>query len=364
MGARTVIAALLGLSLAPGMTSCTGAEESEGPMRVVVLGDSLTHGSSGDWTWRYFLHQQLLAGGADVEFVGGRTGVADDPPDEWGESKTPEDAIAYADSNFDSDHHSVWGDSVTLGTSTPSAVMAQHDPDVVVYALGWNDLTWLRVDPQQLLSEVQAQVVEFRAANPSVRIVIAQAMVDVAHWSQFPVAEYNRLLLQSAPSWSTAESPVAVATVPADLQAVGKGEERDTWDGAHPDTSGQVKIASQVADALAEVGVGSGHDPSLVVPTEGLRSSSTLKVKYPAGDPTSARLAWVGPPGATGHDVWMALDDGDYTQVARDVRTAGHKVTGLEPGHRHTFKVIARKHAVRSADDQFSTPVSVVARPG
>src|SRR5690606_2828595 len=100
----------------------------------------------------------------------------------------------------------------------------------------------------------------------------SQVMADVDYWSHYPVAEYNDLLLETAPTWGTPGSPVVVATVPPGYCTACSAAERDTWDGVHPDTSGQVKIAARVADALARVGVGAGASTTFRAPVEGLRS--------------------------------------------------------------------------------------------
>lgn len=361
MGARAWAAALLGVVLATGPVAASAparasAPDAAPPVRVAVVGDSLAQGSSGDWTWRYFLHRHLLAGGADVDLVGSRSDLHDVEGDGHDGTTTPRGDEAYADPEFDRDHESRWSRALSISPEVVPELMATHAPDVLVLALGFNDLAWWGVTPEQLVGLVHDQVEVARQENPSVRVVVSELMVDAAYWGRLPVDRYNRLLRQGVPGWSTPESRVSVARRPADYRADGPDHVRDTWDGVHPDTSGQVKIASAVATALAEVGVGVGPDPRFRAPVEGLRSPSTLVVDQPAGRPTVARLTWRGPPGATGHDVWMARGNGAWRQVAWGV-ASGRRITGLTPGGTYRFKVVALKYLVRSDDDQFSVPV-------
>ena len=39
-------------------------------MRILIVGDSMTQGSAGDWTWRYGLWKHLDDADVDVDFVG------------------------------------------------------------------------------------------------------------------------------------------------------------------------------------------------------------------------------------------------------------------------------------------------------
>jgi hypothetical protein len=68
-------------------------------------------------------------------------------------------------------------------------------------------------------------------------------------WIQGVVA-YNAALPGLAEELSTADSPVVATSVAEFVEGV------DTYDAAHPTTRGQIKYASAVSTALAELGVG------------------------------------------------------------------------------------------------------------
>lgn len=45
------------------------------PLRVMVVGDSISHGSEGDFTWRYRMWEWFRANNVSVDFVGPYQGV-------------------------------------------------------------------------------------------------------------------------------------------------------------------------------------------------------------------------------------------------------------------------------------------------
>ncbi len=79
---------------------------ADGPVRIMLVGDSITEGSSGDWTWRYRLAQSLEAAGVDYEFVGPRVTMLNLATD-------AHDSLEYADPSFDRHHFARWGRAST-----------------------------------------------------------------------------------------------------------------------------------------------------------------------------------------------------------------------------------------------------------
>ena len=95
---RRLVAAVvaLPLSIAQLLTGCSPGP-ADATTRVLLFGDSITHGRDGDWTWRYRLWRQLQdAWERDVDFVG--------PADDLHSASR-----AYQDPLFDRDHASRWG---------------------------------------------------------------------------------------------------------------------------------------------------------------------------------------------------------------------------------------------------------------
>jgi hypothetical protein len=234
---RGLVSGLVAAFLATGAGAPAAATAATGVAgdvtRVMMIGDSVTHGSDGDYTWRYFSWRGLEQTGASVDFVGPQT--------------TTLDGGGYADPDFDQDHASRWGmamwemlDNPHEGAPRISTLIEDHDPDVVVEALGVNDLTWLGFEADGMADQVRELVAEARATKADVDIVLAgvpQGWID-------KVDDYNALLPGLAAELSTDDSRVVAAPVPDFTQNV------DTYDLAHPTTAGQVKIAAAVSAAL------------------------------------------------------------------------------------------------------------------
>lgn len=252
------------------------AADTADPTRLLIVGDSVTHGDNGDYTWRYFAWQGLQAAGADVDLVGPRRGTRSDAGT-W--------AGGYADPNFDQDHAARWGMSMweVLNHTSDTAprigdLVAEQDPDVIVETLGVNDFVHFQLSVTAMSGQVRTFVEEARAAKPDVDIVLGSLPQT---WIQGVVA-YNAALPGLAEELSTAASPVVATPVAEFVEGV------DTYDGAHPTTRGQIKYASAVSTALAELGVGEPFVASApAVPGPHDPVSATSPAETPETPPSS-----------------------------------------------------------------------------
>lgn len=64
--------------------------QGSGALRVLVVGDSMTHGSEGDYTWRYRMHEWFTSQGVAYQFVGPYAGTIKPP-----EPAPPEKPLLY-----------------------------------------------------------------------------------------------------------------------------------------------------------------------------------------------------------------------------------------------------------------------------
>lgn len=191
------------------------------PVKILIVGDSITQGSSGDWTWRYRLAKALDVAGCSYDFVGPRDGV-------HSLTTGANDAQEYQDPNFDQDHFSLWGGTFhyvddDYATTTENSIgwaVSEYQPDVVVEALGVNDLAYW-TDADDTLAMAQRFVEQVQAADPDTAVV----MSTVPNSWVSGVADYNADLLATAPSWSTDTSRVVTADPAADWV----GGVTDTW---------------------------------------------------------------------------------------------------------------------------------------
>jgi lysophospholipase L1-like esterase len=243
-------------------TACGGSRGSGGPpdtapttprTRVLIVGDSLTQGTAGDYTWRYRLasHFALSAPGR-VDLVGDRTDLYDPLVDGGGSQ-------AYLDPGFDTDHHADWRDAFRLEIPKVQGLLQKVPADVLLVALGANDLTYW-TDPAETVALTKRFIDNSRKANPDLTIVLGHVLT---RWDYLrddlglPTAtDYNRLLDAQAPYWSTPTSKVLVA-----LTDQGWDPQKDTWDGMHPNPDGEMLIARGFANALHRIGIGAQFGP-------------------------------------------------------------------------------------------------------
>ncbi|MDZ5620563.1 GDSL-type esterase/lipase family protein [Nocardioides sp. HM23] len=287
--------------LGPGPSARAVDATSPDPVRILLVGDSVTQGSSGDWTWRYRLWRHFVAAGVPVDFVGPRSDLWDNLTDQPG-------SMAYADPRFDKDHAARWGMQAFVPDVPAGRLVEDHRPDVVVVMLGVNDLLY-GASPEAVAGRTVELVDEVHAADLEVDVVLAEATQT---W--FPgVTEFNDLLDDVASEVDDATGQVVVARTAARYAS-----DADTWDTSHPNAQGEVKIAAAVADGLSEVGVGPPASRPLPAVPVGPRSGA--EVTAVAGD-GFITLAWTGPPGATAQLVW------------------GRDVTADERWHRFPFPV-------------------------
>src|SRR5690606_19767454 len=94
----------------------------------------------------------------------------------------------------------------------------------------------------------------------------------------------------------TPASPVAVAEVMDDW-----GTTTHTWDGIHPNVIGEQRLASGIADALHELGVGNPGIPVDPAYKLGLRAPVTNVAATLDG--ATLKLSWNLPVGASGVQV-------------------------------------------------------------
>jgi lysophospholipase L1-like esterase len=260
------------------------------PVRIMIVGDSITHESAGDYTWRYRIwqHLQLTAPGR-AHFVGDRDDVWDNVADRGG-------CYDYADPHFDRWHHARWGDSLRDETPVIGEVVRAHPADLMMIAIGANDLSYwtVPVDTATLLRRFLDNV---RAVNPAMTFVIGHVLDredfsnDTMNLPNAPI--FNTILDTQAASWSTSTSRVLVADTDRAWNPL-----VHAWDGSHPTSDGEMIITRGFADALAGLGLGKPFGPLPAhIPWPGVGRAPTA-VPVSAGSGRYA-LAWAATPGAT-----------------------------------------------------------------
>ncbi|WP_250004130.1 cellulose binding domain-containing protein [Actinoplanes sp. M2I2] len=210
----------------PPLTTPPSTPPPGSPVKIMALGDSIT-GSPG--CWRALLWQKLPA--SRVDFVGTLPGQGCGFP-------------------YDGENEGHGGFLATTVADQDQLVgwLAASDPDVVLMHFGTNDV-WSNRPAATILAAFTRLVAQMRAANPAMRILVAQIIPmnasNCADCAQRVVA-----LNAAIPSWaaglSTAASPITVVD-----QWTGFAPATDTYDGVHPNDAGNAKIADRWYPALS-----------------------------------------------------------------------------------------------------------------
>jgi lysophospholipase L1-like esterase len=279
-------------------------QPSGGSPRIMVVGDSISQGTSGDYTWRYRLYQHLVADGLRPRMVGPFNWLFDNVT-------STEGACDYADPRFETAHDTWWGDSLGEEAHAIRGRVAAYQPDYLLVLLGIDDLVWGGSDVAGAEANVKKVAATARAANPAIRIVFGRLLprTDVTHDAS--VGRFNADLPRVAARLSTLASPVAVAD-----DAAGFNPATDTWDGTHPNAEGDIKIAASFADVLAtRLGLGSPYPVPLPVVRTGPITAPRLTATSGNG---SARLSWTLSPGADGYYLYVRNVTARQTAFTRE----------------------------------------------
>ncbi|MFG3498114.1 GDSL-type esterase/lipase family protein [Streptomyces sp. NPDC047928] len=213
--------------------------------RFMFVGDSMTIGSAGEYTWRYRMWQHLNATfGGPYAIVGPRTELYD---------KHAEAPVshAYADPDFPARaraHLAGWGEGWLHMAPLIREAVRSAKADVLLVSLGLIDLGFY-TNSEQTTENVRAFVAGARAANPRVRAVLLPVIPNVRAREDAPFAaecaRFNELLAKTVADLDEASSPLLLASPPEayDIDA-------DTYDGTHPGPTGEHKLAATFADAM------------------------------------------------------------------------------------------------------------------
>jgi lysophospholipase L1-like esterase len=326
---------VLGAILLPTVAVSTHAYAAT-PNKVMIVGDSISQGSAGDFTWRYRLWRHLQSTGASaIDFVGDRTDVFDNVTNQHGSQ-------AYLDGAFDKSHHASWGRLLSDEKATVGSAITSTGADTVLVLLGINDVVWLNLTPAQVAEEMRQFVVNARAARPSVNVVIGHLLARFDPWSgqilnQATVTDINARFDTLAGQLNTATSKVVTARTDASWLP-----KNHTWDGTHPNPTGEVRIAAGFANALAGWGVGTTYGPvPSFVPWP---SAGTTPTAVPGSG--EVHLSWPATPGATGYFIEQRVPmfgETEFSRLPYPVSGTAWTAGLLVPGSVVHFRIVPTK---------------------
>ncbi|MET8101877.1 fibronectin type III domain-containing protein [Streptomyces sp. NPDC005236] len=296
------------------------------PLRVMVVGDSMSEGMEGDWTWRYRLWQWFKDQHVAVDFVGPYRGTKQpdaptgppSPPPLQGETNGNPSAAgppvngAYAQgvpADFDGDHFAVWGRQAAQDKDLIGPMVAQYQPDLVLFGIGFNDMGWLVSDATGTLDSVKTMVDRARAAKPGLRFAVANVpmrpLIDGRQDLIVKTRQYNIMLANAIPSWSTSDSPVKLVdwegAYSCDTNTCPAG-----YDNLHPNALGEYQIASAYERTLHD-GYGIGQSVPAVPDTIPHRPISAVTGVMAQAVPSGVAVTWNPVFGARGYTVRYRL---------------------------------------------------------
>lgn len=202
----------------------------------------MTIGSAGEHTWRYRLWRHLCATyDGPFSLVGPRETLHDKATD-------APTSYAYAEPDFPRAHLAGWGEGWIHMAPLIADAVRESRADVLLISLGLIDLGFY-TNEEQTAENVRAFVDQARRARPRIRMVLLpvipniRAEADATFGAQ--VSLFNELLAKTATDLDEPGSPILPASLPPSYDI-----HRDTYDGTHPNASGEHKIAGAFAEAM------------------------------------------------------------------------------------------------------------------
>ncbi|MCB1754027.1 MAG: cellulose-binding protein [Gammaproteobacteria bacterium] len=206
-------------------------------LRILPLGDSITQGDESHRSYRYPLWKMLVDTGVAIDLVGSIDGNFQGDP-VWPD---------YQGQAFDRDHDGHWGWKAEEVLAEIDDWLTGYIPDVVLMHLGTNDM-FKGDDIDETVTELQTLVGRLRAKNPHVVVFVAEPIP--ASYKENEIESLRNAIASTLPALSSAESPLFVVD-----QASGFSVDANTYDGVHPNASGEELMAQKWMDAMIAAGV-------------------------------------------------------------------------------------------------------------
>ena len=209
-----------------------GHASGQTPVRIMPLGDSIT-GSPG--CWRALLWNQLQDDGySAIDFVG----------------TLPTQGCGQPHDGDNEGHGGILATNMANANQLVPWLNATN-PDIVLMHLGTND-AWSNRSTSAILSAFDTLVSQMRANNPTMIILVAQIIPMDSARSCSSCAQNVIALNNALPAWvagvTSAASPVLLVD-----QWTGFNTDNHTYDGVHPNSTGDQLIANNWFDALSVV---------------------------------------------------------------------------------------------------------------
>ncbi|KAJ0280814.1 hypothetical protein Brms1b_007566 [Colletotrichum noveboracense] len=353
------------------------ATETKHPSKIMVVGDSMSHGRDGDFTWRYRLWEWLNEENLNFEFVGPCNSTFKPSESqisspsllatEQSNEESPEackfmDNGGYADGvNFESQHFSVWGQQTGQCAEAIRQQVAAYEPDLLLVMLGFNDMGWGVRGPEDTIKVMKELLDNARSASPRLKFAVASVpqrtpMEGTKHLAKM-VDTYNKYLEPSIHDWDNRDSPVRLARI-REIYDCFDG----SYDGLHPNALGELQIARAFSQTLvSEFGIGTKE---LVIPQKVPERPTPVPTNVTAvAQQHTIIVTWDYVYGALGYDVRCRYIKTSEWEIWRKDKNR-HDTMGVEDGVEYQYQVRTNNGLMRGKDvlSEWSPVVSVVAR--
>jgi hypothetical protein len=205
-------------------SSLTGRQAG---LRVMIVGDSMTQGAQGDFTWRYRIWQWFQKNGIAATFVGPISGTvepapasAPQPPPLFGQIIPSTDtgnnggyAKAVDAAFLTNNHHfAFWGRAAAVDKGLIQATLEQNPADLMLLMLGFNDMGWFYSDAGGTIESIGELIANARNANPNLKFAVANVPQRKFIGGRQDLVEntniFNSLLPTAIAGWTTTQSPI------------------------------------------------------------------------------------------------------------------------------------------------------------
>jgi lysophospholipase L1-like esterase len=198
-------------------------------LRILPLGDSITQAEVGHNSYRRPFWQRLQSAAVSADLVGSlRTNSGGAPPNP----------------DFDLDHEGHWGWRADQILAALPGWLLSYEVDLCLLHLGTNDL-YQGQSVASTIQDLEGIVAALRARNPKVVVLVAQILPVQSSTVNPKVLELNSAIREMAARLTNGSS----AVVSVD-QYSGFSVASDTYDGVHPNSSGEAKMADKWFTAL------------------------------------------------------------------------------------------------------------------
>ncbi|EAQ90467.1 hypothetical protein CHGG_02402 [Chaetomium globosum CBS 148.51] len=304
-------------------------EVEKNAIKVMIVGDSISHGREGDWTWRYRIWEWFSQEDIDVRFVGPYKGtippdephppypprLQDEPPQLPAPLRTDGGYAAGVHPDFLSNchHFAASGQQAYVAKDLVAEQVAAYQPDLCLVQLGFNDLGWRMCGPAVTLASIGQLLEEARSAKPDLKFAVANVpqRTDIPGREDLPrdTDLYNDMLAQAIHSWDTVKSPVALVCFCENYSCGGSNSDA-AYDGLHPNALGEYQLAQAFSRTLVS-DFSIGRSPLVIPEPVPPRPLPTPARFGAASTPGGIVVSWEHVYGALGYDFQHRLVDDD-----------------------------------------------------